>query len=142
MKRYLLFKIISLLIISNQTSILSTTAFQIYLNQEAQKIVNNFYRQSKIDGTKALLVCSFLNNNKELATFPANTYVSICNRQYIKTQDALCGNWCIVLPEERTTPKSSLTVKPKFIFIPDKQSLPALTLKKQFSRSSKRRRDD
>lgn len=134
--------IILSLISLNQTYLKSTAdSFQNSLNKNAQKIVNT----KRIDGSKCLAVCSYLQNCTELATFPASTSVIISNRAYIKTEDAMYGKWSIVLPETATAQESSpnsLQKKQRFIFIPNKQEKTAIFSKKRFARSSRCRWDD
>lgn len=152
MKKHLLHLIIFLLIELSQTSLIAITDSHNYLNREAQKIINRYCKESKIDGFKAVSVCLFLNNSTELATFPKNTSVNIFNRKYIKTQDTIYGSWCIALPEKEKTSNSSINPindKPNLVFTKIKKPFPLSSKqasktpsKLRAARSSRRRSDD
>lgn len=101
MKKYIFYTTILLFIAFNQALLQAAKkSSHNYLDQSAQKIVNACYRGKSFDFSKTTNICSFLSKNTELATFPANTLVTVCNRQYIKTCDRIYGNWSIVLPED------------------------------------------
>lgn len=141
MKQQILKKIFVSLFILNQVYVNATAdRLQNYFNKDAQRIINT----KAIDGSKCLLVCSYLNTCKELATFPAHTSVVISNRTYKKIEDAMFGKWCIVLPESTDKKISPFALQKnlRFTLIPNKQQQNILFSKKRFARASRSRWDD
>ena len=76
-----------------------------YVNHEAEQIVRHYLSlpETTVNQSKALDVCYFLRHNPQLSTFPANTTVTINNRQYRKENHLLAGLWFVVLPEKSST---------------------------------------
>lgn len=142
MKKQLFYTLI-LQVCSLHTVLLETDAQKHgnnYLNLEAQKIVNVYCKNNIMDIAHATSVCDFLNKRSALATFPANTVVTVGNRQYVQTEDMLRNNWCVLFPERE--PNAKLECNTQGLKLKISLMLQTSTTRFKYARSSKRPRDD